>query len=164
MNYLWRQEKCMGHEMMAIAFSLPHAFFIWRLVAHSGDSTNLLISFSHDSLLTFLFSICWTFFWQTNISTRIILGTLLAILSGLVTLVISLDWCSDMRSSWPFVLFTRYKEKWDTWRDGGRDDPEATVMAEEDGIRLEGMKGDDDDDDQGTIREAGGRRSHFETS
>lgn len=108
--------------------------------------TIYLRAFVHDSLLTFLFSICWTFFWQTNVTTRVILGTLLAILSGLVSLVISLDWCGDIGSSRLFGIFSRWNEAWarNVWRNDTREDrdpEEATVREEE--AELDVFKGND---------------------
>ena len=77
---------------MAIAFSLPHALFVYRYGERSASLYVLSIQALLHSMLTFLFSICWIFFWQTSITTRAILGALLGILVALVSLVIFLDW------------------------------------------------------------------------
>ncbi|TCD66563.1 hypothetical protein EIP91_001231 [Steccherinum ochraceum] len=73
-DYLWQQENSkLGLQAVAMIFSLPHALFVW-------------------SLLTFLASICWIFFWQTSTIDVSLLGALLLWLIVLVLIVIIVRW------------------------------------------------------------------------
>ena len=75
------------------ANSLPTALFIWRYCVRFLLPL-FILTYPLYSMLTFLTALMIVFFWRTTLPTRIVLGTILAILISTTVLLLWLDWNS----------------------------------------------------------------------